>query len=236
MEQSDRDISQWDARLKEQLKRSFHNYHKRRVDLSVARENEKLDWTGETIIVEKASSADAIATVRLMFLDADELTLSENVEIESIFNKVFISNAAQAGEWLDVITGINFNYKKKIAEAGGGLTWVDRGDPASVDFDKDDLTIDYNWHELDLSTIIPKNAKLVMLRVIVNVMEIGRFCRFRKAGNSNDYNTVKIRTQAGAAEYAVTTFVSCNTDGVVEYKIQTAVWNKFDITVGGWFV
>ncbi|MBA7496443.1 hypothetical protein ES702_07051 [subsurface metagenome] len=120
MDKSDRDISQWDARLKQQLERNFYNYHNRRIDLSVARDNKQYNWTGETFIVEKASSANAIATVRLMFEDADELILQDNVEIKSIFNSVFISNEAQAGEWLDIIAGINFEYKKKIGidEAG----------------------------------------------------------------------------------------------------------------------
>lgn len=139
MEKSDRDIGQWDARLKEQLERSFHNYHVRRIDLSVARDNKQLDWTGETIIVEKASSAAAIATVRLMFEDADELTLQENVEIKSIFNRVYISNEVQADEWLDVIAGINFEYKKKIispTEITGALNFLIGGPittPAGVD-------------------------------------------------------------------------------------------------------
>jgi len=117
---SDRDISQWDARLKEQLERSFHNYHKQRVDLSVARDKKKFNWTGEIIIVEKASSSEAIATVRILFDDAETLTLEENVEIRSIFNRVYLSNAVQADEWLDVIYGINFEYQKKLAEAGAG--------------------------------------------------------------------------------------------------------------------
>lgn len=116
MEKSDRDISEWDARLRTQLQRSFHNYHVRRIDLSVARENKKLDWTGEIIIVEKASSSSAIAKLRLNYDDADLLTLEENVEIESIFGGVFLTNDAQPDEWLDVIEGINFSYKKKIAE------------------------------------------------------------------------------------------------------------------------
>lgn len=116
MKQSDRDISQWDARLKQQLERSFHNYHKRRIDLSVARDNKQIDWTGETIIVENASSSSAIATVRLMFDDANPLDLAENIEINSIFNRLFLSNEAQPDQWLDVIAGINFEYKKKTAK------------------------------------------------------------------------------------------------------------------------
>ncbi|MBA7523266.1 hypothetical protein ES705_15389 [subsurface metagenome] len=118
MAKSDRDISEWDARLKAQLERSFHNYHKRRIDLSVARDNKQLDWTGETIIVEKASSAAASAKVRLNFDDADELELVQNVEIKSIFGRLYLTNDAQADEWLDVIAGINFEYSLRKGQLG----------------------------------------------------------------------------------------------------------------------
>lgn len=132
MGKSDRDISQWDARLKEQLERSFHNYHKRRIDLSVARDNKQFDWTGEILIVEKASSSNAIATVRLMFVDADPLTLEKNVEIKSIFNRLYLSNDALAGEWLDVIAGINFEYKKKIVNSCDGPFTFQTGGPLTT--------------------------------------------------------------------------------------------------------
>ena len=118
MAKSDRDIGQWDARLKAQLERSFHNYHKRRINLSVARDNMQFDWTGETIIVEKSSSAAASATVRLNFDDADELELVKNVVIKSIFGRFYITNDAQADEWLDVIVGINFEYSLRKGQLG----------------------------------------------------------------------------------------------------------------------
>lgn len=124
MAKSDRDISEWDKRLKEQIERGFKNYHVRRIDLSEARENKQLNWTGETLIVERASSKTAIAMVRLNYDDADELVLEENVEIKSIFGRLYLTNIVQAGQWLDLIAGINFEYKKKIDEAavsGAGL-------------------------------------------------------------------------------------------------------------------
>ncbi len=112
MGQSDRDISEWESRLAEQVRRSFHNYRVRRIDLGVARYNKKIDLTGEIIIVEKASSLSASATVRLNFDDAGELDLTQGVEIKSIFGKIYLTNDVQTGEWLDVVTGINFEYKK----------------------------------------------------------------------------------------------------------------------------
>lgn len=232
------DISQWDARLKEQLVRSFHNYQVHKIDLSVARENEKLDWTGETLIVEKASSANAIATVRLMFDDADELILEQNVEIKSIFNKVYLSNEAQANGWLKVIAGINFEYKKKIAEAGGGdgLTWVDRGDPAAPDWTQATLTLDQNWYNLDLSTIIDVGTKLVTFRIYQIGGEGGPTeFMMRTKGYVNEVNVSKSYGSPPFESVCELFAVSPDENRIVEYNGGGAL-TTLNVTVAGWFV
>lgn len=236
MEQSDRDISQWDARLKEQLERSFHNYHNRRIDLSVARDSEKLDWTGETLIVEKASSADAIATVRLMFEDADELTLQENVDIKSIFNRIYISNEVQTDEWLDVIAGINFEYKKKI-EGGGGLTYVDRGDISSEDFNVGDYTIDTAWHDMDWSGIIDPGALLVLIRLGVKNNEAGRWMKWRPKGYTNNTNVSMIFTQVSLKDIDLDLLIRPDGNGIVQYCVHdSGTWSSMTTVIRGWFV
>lgn len=238
MDRSDRDISAWDARLKEQLERSFHNYHKRRIDLSVARENEKYDWTGETLIVEKASSATATATVRLMFDDADELTLQENVGIKSIFNRIYLSNEVQAGQWLDVIAGINFEYKKKIAEAGGGdgMTLVNRGDPSSVDFTEEDLITDGAAHDLDLSGIVPAGAIAVLLLVAVmdDMPNVGII--IGKKGLSNWINVLPCYECVANGEFTNRGFVFCDENRKVGYLTHAVTFSLIEITVCGWLI
>lgn len=232
MDKSDRDISQWDARLKEQLERSFHNYHKRRIDLSVARDNKQLNWTGETLIVEKASSSSAIATVRLMFEDADPLTLEENVEIESIFNRLYLSNNAQADEWLDVIAGINFEYKKKIAKE----VFVDRGDPADIDFLHSELILDGAWHSLDLSNIIPKGCVLVLLRVANENDVAGSAFDCRKYGCIYQCNFSAVHCFVSNMYNNQDVLVIPDKNGVIEYLGNNQATSGLSLVVGGWWI
>lgn len=230
------DISQWNARLKEQLERSFHNYQVHKIDLSVARDNEKLDWTGETIIVEKASSATAIAMVRLMFDDADELILEKNVEIKSIFNKVYLSNEVQADEWLVMIIGINFEYKKKIGEAGGGgLTFVDRGDPQWPDFMTGSFTADNKWHDLDLSSIVPAGVTLVFLRTTIQKSQLVYWLYLKKKGIVNNINCFSCYTQGGDAAWMGNVIQPCDSDRVIEYRLFDGEYDVVEILVRGWF-
>lgn len=120
----DREIIQWDKRLTDQVKRGWDNYKHLHIDLSVARIDQSYLMAGEYLYVENASSDDAIAKIRLNRKNNDELDLEDGVKIETVFIEIFITNDALQDEWLDLVFGINFKYKKKVkAEAGlaGGL-------------------------------------------------------------------------------------------------------------------
>jgi hypothetical protein len=118
---SDKDIKTWDQRLKDQSIRHWENYKHLRIDLSTARVDEPLLISGEYLYVESASDKDAaIAKIKFNRNTNDALDLELGVEIKTVFIEVFITNDAIQGEWLDLIFGINFEYKKKIA--GDGFT------------------------------------------------------------------------------------------------------------------
>ena len=99
----------WEGRLDEQVKRGWENYKKKRLDLSAAQENLKLDLAGEFLYVEAVSSASAAATVRLNRNANDAIKLAHQTKIKTVFTTLFITHAAQAGEWIEVIIGTDFS-------------------------------------------------------------------------------------------------------------------------------
>jgi len=111
----DREIKTWDQRLQDQVSRNWENYIHRRIDLSVARADELFCIPGEFVYVEERSSVLALAKIKFQKNINDALDLEKGVEIHTVFTQIFISNDALQGEWLDLIFGINFIYKKKIA-------------------------------------------------------------------------------------------------------------------------
>jgi len=110
MNDSDTDIKNWEVRLKAQVLRDWHNYDRHRIDLATARAAVLKNFTGEFLYVEKASSESALATVRLNRNTNDAIDLQVGTTIKTVFKDFYITNAAQAGEWIDIITGINFEY------------------------------------------------------------------------------------------------------------------------------
>lgn len=134
---SDRDIVNWDQRLKDQAGKGWDNYSVKRIDLTLARTNEPLRLPGEFLCVSNSSSASAVATVKLNRTSNPSLNLEEDVEIKTIFTILFISNTALADEWIDLTIGINFEYKKKMIECGlpktGQVTEYQAGDDGTYE-------------------------------------------------------------------------------------------------------
>lgn len=101
-------MDDWEKRLKEQVDRGYKNYHKHRLDLTTARDNTPMAFPGDFLYVAQASSASALATVRLNRNTNEALDLQRGTQIKTVFTMLFFTNTAQSAEWLDLIVGVNF--------------------------------------------------------------------------------------------------------------------------------
>jgi len=110
---SDRDIRNWDERLSDQNRRGWDNYLRRRIHLDNARDLERWNIAGEFLCVEESSSESASGSICLNRNTNDPIDLQVGVVLKTIFVDIFITNVAQAGEWIDIVIGINFEYYKK---------------------------------------------------------------------------------------------------------------------------
>lgn len=115
--------------------------------------------------------------------------------------------------------------------------YIDRGDPASVDFDEGDLTTDNTWNDLDLSSIINNSrAKAVVLRLVVEDDAVASIFSVRKNGNSNSVAIPSLRTQVANVATDGMLIVACDTSQVIEYRASNLAWVSIGIVVIGWFV
>lgn len=121
---SDRDISSFDERLLDHVKKKHSNYERIRIDLSVARNYHLYDVAGEFITIERQSSEIAAAELTFDLPNRDVINLGEVHEVQTVFEKFYISNAAQSGQWFDLIIGRNFKSISKRIERGGSVQQV----------------------------------------------------------------------------------------------------------------
>ena len=116
-----------------------------------------------------------------------------------------------------------------------GLKYVARGDPAAYDFDATTLTQDGAWHTLDLSAIIPANAKLVKLRAVISKTDASKELRLREAGLTNDIIAEHLWSITGYVIVDKTFYIPCSGQQV-EYYVTSGVWNTIGIAVCGWCI
>ena len=117
---SDRDLKNWDQRLKDQTQMGWDNYLRRRLHLDNARALEQWTVAGEFIYVEEVSSESAKAYVSINRNNNDPIDLECGVRIKTIFGQLYITHDAQTDEWIDLIIGINFEYYKPHGARIGG--------------------------------------------------------------------------------------------------------------------
>lgn len=113
--------------------------------------------------------------------------------------------------------------------------FVDRGDPPAWDFAKPDFTTDSAWHDLDLSGIVPENARGVVLHLAINSGLIGSFAQFRKNSTTTPFSRSELRIQTGGLFNDADIVVSLDADRFIEYKISNVLWTNIYLGVKGWW-
>ena len=125
--------------------------------------------------------------------------------------------------------GINAKEEK------GFVRFVDRGDPASADFTLADLTTDDTWNDLDLSAVIPPEAKVVFIYVVVIDDAVNSRFQIRRNGNTNGQVAPGVLTQVTNQAITGTLFVSVGEDGIIEYNATNTTFTAISIIIQGWW-
>ena len=97
-------------------------------DLSTSRTNEKIDYAGDTVSV---LSLDGSATIRVNDINANEIDLTKVRNIQSPFDRFFITNTAQSGKTLIFAIGGGF-YVESLSGTLTGLALESGGNLATI--------------------------------------------------------------------------------------------------------
>jgi len=146
-----------------------------------------------------------------------------------------ITTIDAAADFIPVLDDTD-SVHKKIKPTNLGHRFVDRGDPATVDYSETDLTmLTSTYYDLDLSAIVPVGAKAVLLAVVLQDDLVGSRIKFRKNGNSNTRSVSQCYSVVANAYTALDCIVPCDTGRVIEYDCTTSC-DFIAITVKGWWV
>lgn len=134
-------------------------------------------------------------------------------------------------QWLfDIVLNMVWNdiYAKGI--------FRHRGDPTDYDYEKTDFTTDGTWHELDLSSIVPENAKGVTLALRIRTSTINRAASFRRAGQAQPFNSARFTTQVADQVFTGDIIVAVDANRKIEYNFSNITWDLIYVTVKNWWM
>jgi len=114
-------------------------------------------------------------------------------------------------------------------------TFNNRGDPSTWDFRETNLVLDGNWHDLDLSSIVPSGATAVLIRMqVVHPTTVGQYFEIRKKGNSNVHSSSQVLNQVGNVWSVGDYIIICDSNRIVEYR-STVAFSGVGIVIKGWW-
>lgn len=113
--------------------------------------------------------------------------------------------------------------------------YIYRGDPANFDFQTIDFTIDSNWHELNLSEIVPEHAKAADCSVLYLCELPNRLGYFRRHGQVNIFNAAVVLTQAAGIGFPADLTIALDSDRKCDYKLDPGPDLFIALTVKGWW-
>lgn len=119
--------------------------------------------------------------------------------------------------------------------AGGGGTFVDRGDASGYDLINTSMTLDGSWHDWDMSSVVPAGAKAVLLYMSFQDDAVGSDLAFQENGNVNGYNLDWREVLVANVTHRHTCVVACDANRVIEYKATNTTWTNISITIRGWW-
>ena len=155
---------------------------------------------------------------------------------DAFFEAIEEGNAQALIDYHKKLRRALFEMYQQLANGINNSDLIDRGDPSDFDFTLTDFTTDGNWHDLDLSDILPEGAYAVVLFVGIEDDLAGQHISFRKNGNSNEKNWSRCFTQVSNIGIINDLTVFCDPDRKIEYQATNTTWTTINVTIKGWWV
>lgn len=115
------------------------------------------------------------------------------------------------------------------------VSYNDRGDAASWDFSKADLSTDGQWHVLNLSDKVPEGTTLIHLKIKAQIAYNNSIIAFCKNGSVNKLNGTTLMIRHGNNEYYEEVWVACDENRKIEYWMSNRTWVILDVMIRGYF-
>jgi len=115
-------------------------------------------------------------------------------------------------------------------------SYVDRGDYPDWDFTYFNFVKDGQFHDLDLSTIVPAGAKAVHMLVWFKSSSVQKNVWFRKKGNVAAFNMAMSYTQIADFNITNDIIVCLDSNRKIQYNMSSSGVSEIRVIVRGWWL
>lgn len=116
------------------------------------------------------------------------------------------------------------------------VKFVEREDADAYDFLESDLTMDADWHDLDLSAVVPEGAVMIILHVrYQRSVAVGRLEFIGKTGAST-WTSQRLYINEANNMHSQAVFLPCDSTRVIRYTTNNATLTYIWGVVAGWFI
>lgn len=123
-----------------------------------------------------------------------------------------------------------------LTDLTGKSLYVDRGEVSAPDFSVSDFTTDDGYHDLDLSSIVPANAKQVHVSVWLYDNLTSMYLILLKQGRTDLNNALAHFIAVANIATVMDGFVPCDENRIITYRASNTSFTTIDFTVRGWII
>lgn len=117
-----------------------------------------------------------------------------------------------------------------------GLKLMVKADQESYDFTINDFTADYQYHDLDLSGIIPAGTVAIVLWGAFRSDAPDTEACFAKAGNSGNYLKSLLIQPVFNIGKGINCIVPVSSDLKIKYRFSNVNYSYINLIIAGWFI
>jgi len=116
-----------------------------------------------------------------------------------------------------------------------GQRFFAKTDQESYDFLKTDLTTDYQYHDLDLSSIIPPGTVAVLMWGAFKGDVAHAEVNLTRAGYSGNYLKALFFQPIVNEGFGFSAIIPVSPDRKIKYRISNVNWVYVNLNIVGWF-
>lgn len=117
-----------------------------------------------------------------------------------------------------------------------GDTFTARGDTDAADIDQSTMIMNMEFHDWDISDIVPEGATVVLVACMFMDSAAGKFCFLKTKGYSGDYNISQIYNPVANKSVGADFVIPIDpTTRILEYVVGGSPVQLCFLTVKGWW-